>query len=477
MSLATLPGSVQDRHPEEAVRRVETAAPGSMRRVLVANRGEIAVRVIRACRELDLETVLVHSEADHDSLAVRLADRAVCIGPARSSQSYLNAEFIVSAALTQQADAIHPGYGFLSENAAFAALCEREGLTFIGPRAEVIAMMGDKVRARELAAEAGVPVTPGSTGSLADAGQAKAIAATLGYPVLLKAAAGGGGRGMRVVQRAEDLSEQFQDAAREAKAAFGDDALYVEKYLANIRHIEIQVLGDGETVLHLGERDCSIQRRNQKLLEESPSPVLDEDARRRMGEAAVRLCRHVGYTSAGTVEFMLDARSGQFYFMEMNTRIQVEHPVTEMVTGIDLVKAQLRIAQGIPLACKQEDIQLRGHAIECRINAEDFENGFAPCPGTVQRFHAPGGAGVRVDSQLFSGYTVPPYYDSLVAKVITWGQDRPEAIARMRGALSEMEISGIKTTIPFHLALLRNEAFLQGDVHTRFVESVMLEGR
>ncbi|OIQ87361.1 biotin carboxylase [mine drainage metagenome] len=456
-----------------------TPLPGAkpLRRVLVANRGEIALRIIRACRELGLETLQVYSEADADSLAVRLADRAVCIGPARSNQSYLNAEFIVSAALIHQADAVHPGYGFLSENAAFAGLCEMEGLGFIGPRADVIAMMGDKARARQLASEAGVPTTPGSSDKVSNAQEAAAVAQALGYPVLLKAAAGGGGRGMRVVHSAAELAGQFADASREAKASFGDDAIYLEKYLTNIRHIEIQVLADGATVLHLGERDCSIQRRNQKLLEESPSPVLDEEVRARMGEAAVRLCRHVGYTSAGTIEFILDQGSGEFYFMEMNTRVQVEHPVTEMVTGIDIVKAQIRIAQGLPLALRQEDIRLSGHAIECRINAEDFENGFAPHPGLVQHYHAPGGPGIRVDSHLYSGYRIPPYYDSLVAKVVAWGEGRTEAIARMKRALCEMEITGIKTTIPFHLKLLHHEAFLRGDVHTQFVENNLLQGK
>jgi acetyl-CoA carboxylase biotin carboxylase subunit len=338
-------------------------------------------------------------------------------------------------------------------------------------------MMGDKAMARQLATEAGVAITPGSSDKVAHVEEAAAMAQALGYPVLLKAVAGGGGRGMRVVQSAAELTSQFADASREAKAAFGNDAIYLEKYLTNIRHIEIQVLADGETVLHLGERDCSIQRRNQKLLEESPSPVLDEDVRARVGEAAVRLCRHVGYTSAGTIEFILDQGSGESYFIEMNTRIQVEHPVTEMVTGVDIVKTQLRIAQGMPLAIRQEDIRLRGHAIECRINAEDVENGFAPCPGLVQSFHAPGGPGIRVDSHLYNGYQVPPYYDSLVAKVIAWGQDRAEAIARMHRALCEMEVTGIKTTIPFHLKLLRHEAFLRGDVHTQFVENNLAEGR
>jgi len=454
-----------------------TGQPAGLRRVLVANRGEIALRIIRACRELGIETVLVHSEADAESLPARLADRAVCIGPARSTQSYLNAEFIVSAAQIHHADAIHPGYGFLSENADFARLCEMEGIVFVGPRGDVISQMGDKVRARQLAAAAGVPTTPGSSGKLRDAAEAAELAAGLGFPVLLKAAAGGGGRGMRVVREAGELADQFADAAREAKASFGDDAIYVEKYLSNIRHIEIQVLSDGETVLHLGERDCSIQRRNQKLLEETPSPVLDASIRARMCEAAVRLCRHVGYTSAGTIEFILDPQSGEFYFMEMNTRIQVEHPVTEMVSGVDLVKAQLEIAGGQRLSLRQEDIRCHGHAIECRINAEDSEHDFAPCPGEVRRYHAPGGPGIRIDSHLHAGYTVPPYYDSLLAKVVAWGRDRSEAIARMRRALNEMEIEGIKTTIPFHLALLQHQAFLAGEVHTRFVEQQLLGAR
>ncbi len=454
-----------------------TTGTGRLRRVLVANRGEIALRVLRACRELGLETVIVHSEADADSLPVRLADRAVCIGPARSNQSYLNAEFIVSAALIHHADAIHPGYGFLSENADFAQLCEMEKIVFVGPKADVISQMGDKVRARQLAAEAGVPTTPGSAGKLRDAAEAAQLAAQIGYPVLLKAAAGGGGRGMRVVREAGELADQFADAAREAKGAFGDDAIYVEKYLTNIRHIEIQVLSDGETVLHLGERDCSIQRRNQKLLEETPSPVLDAAVRARMCAAAVKLCRHVGYTSAGTIEFILDAASGEFYFMEMNTRIQVEHPVTEMVSGIDLVKAQLEIAGGTPLAIAQDEIRYHGHAIECRINAEDSERDFAPCPGAITRYHAPGGPGIRVDSHIHAGYTVPPYYDSLLAKVVSWGRNRAEAIARMRRALHEMEVGGIKTTIPFHLGLLQHEAFVAGDVHTRFVENELLGAR
>ncbi|HMA31587.1 MAG TPA: acetyl-CoA carboxylase biotin carboxylase subunit [Casimicrobiaceae bacterium] len=447
-----------------------------MRRLLVANRGEIAVRIVRACRELGIETVQVYSDADRDSLAVRLADRAVCIGPAHSRRSYLNGEFIVSAALTQGADAIHPGYGFLSENAEFAESCEAAGITFVGPPADAIRKMGDKAMARRMAEEAGVPVTPGSPGIVADAEAARAIATRLGFPVLIKAVAGGGGRGMRVVRRSGDVAAQFAEAAREAAAAFGDGSLYVEKYLEHVRHVEIQVLADGETVLHLGERDCSIQRRNQKLLEESPSPALDATARERIGDAAVRVCRHVGYRSAGTIECIVDAASGEFYFMEMNTRVQVEHPVTEMVTGVDIVKAQLRIAAGEPLALLQKDIRLQGHALECRINAEDPDRGFAPCPGRIGQLHLPGGPGIRVDSHVYGGYTIPPYYDSLVAKVIAWGRDREESIARMRRALGEIRIEGVATTIGFHERLLRDPRFVHGDVHTRFVEDVFIGG-
>jgi acetyl-CoA carboxylase biotin carboxylase subunit len=446
-----------------------------IRRVLVANRGEIAVRVQRACRELGLETVQIYSDADRDSLAVRLADRAVCVGPAHSRQSYLNAESVVSAALTQGADAIHPGYGFLSENAAFAELCEREGIAFVGPPAEAIRKMGDKATARRMAEEAGLPVTPGSPGILADAGEARAAAERLGYPVLLKATAGGGGRGMRVVREPAQLAAEFASASREAAAAFGDGALYVEKYLERVRHVEIQVLSDGETVLHLGERDCSIQRRNQKLLEESPSPALDDAARERIGEAAVRLCRHVGYRSAGTIECIVDAASGEFYFMEMNTRVQVEHPVTELVTGIDIVKEQLRIARGERLSVAQSDVRMHGHALECRINAEDPEAGFAPRPGEVRRLHLPGGPGIRVDSHLYEGYRIPPYYDSLMAKVIAWGRGRDESIARMRRALAEMRVEGVPNTIAFHERLLGDERFRRGEVHTRFVEDVFME--
>jgi len=445
-----------------------------IRRVLVANRGEIAVRVIRACQELGIETVQVYTEADANSLAVKMADHGVCIGHARSTESYLNAAFLVQAALMHKADAVHPGYGFLSERGAFAEMCEQNGLIFIGPNAKVIRNMGDKAMARKLAKEAGVPTTPGSDGNVADAEEAQGVADQIGYPVILKASAGGGGRGMRVVWNANELPDAFREATREAKGAFGDDSIYVEKYLTKIRHIEIQVLGDDTNVLHFGERDCSIQRRNQKLVEESPSPVLTDELRASLCEAALRLCKRVGYTSAGTIEFIFDEESKQFYFMEMNTRIQVEHPVTEMVTGFDLVKSQIRIASGEPLGIRQEEIRMNGHAIECRINAEDPENNFMPCPGLVSRFLVPGGPGVRVDSHLFSGYTVPPYYDSLLAKVICWGQTREEALARMQRALGELVIDGVKTTAGFHQRLLGHEQFQRGEFHTQYVQEVFL---
>ncbi len=452
-----------------------TNKPGQIRRVLIANRGEIAVRIQRACRELGIEVVQVYSEADRNSMAVQLADHAVCIGPARSADSYLRADYVVEAAKALRADAIHPGYGFLSENAAFARLCERERIIFIGPPSDVIATMGDKASARAMATAAGVPVTPGSSGTVASAKAALQVAAQLGYPVILKAVAGGGGRGMRIVEREQDLAAHLEAAVREAKAAFGDGAMYVEKYLTGIRHVEIQILSDGETVLHLGERDCSSQRRNQKLVEESPSPGLSPAMRSAMGEAAVRLCRHVGYRSAGTIECILDPANDLFYFMEMNTRVQVEHPVTECVTGIDIVKEQIRIAQGERLSLRQEDVRLHGHSIECRINAEDPERGFAPCPGTLGEVRLPGGPGVRVDSHVYAGYVVPPNYDSLIAKLITWGRDREEALARMQRALSELRVEGVKTTASFLASLLASDTFRRGAVHTRFVEHFIQE--
>ncbi len=450
-------------------------APRPLQRVLVANRGEIAVRIHRACHELGLPTVQVYSEADRDSMAVQMADRAVCIGPPRSSDSYLRGDLIVQAALALGADAVHPGYGFLSENAGFARLCDAHGLTFIGPPADAIAMMGDKARAREMAREAGMPVTPGSSGTLANAEAARAVAAELGYPVILKAVAGGGGRGMRVVQAEADLAGHFDAAVHEARAAFGDGAVYVEKFLTGIRHVEIQILSDGDTVLHLGERDCSSQRRNQKLVEESPCPALLPALRQAMGDAAVQLARHVGYRSAGTVECIVDPASNAFFFMEMNTRIQVEHPVTECVTGIDIVKEQIRIAGGAMLSLRQADVQMQGHAIECRINAEDPQRGFAPSPGRITALHFPGGPGIRVDSHLRAGMQVVPYYDSLIAKIIAWGRDRDEALARMRRALAELQVDGVATTAGFIARLIDSDAFRRGAVHTRFVEAFMLE--
>ncbi|HWZ73552.1 MAG TPA: acetyl-CoA carboxylase biotin carboxylase subunit [Casimicrobiaceae bacterium] len=450
------------------------APPRRLPRILVANRGEIAVRIIRAARELGLEAIQAYSEADRDSLAVHLADESICIGPAPSSQSYLKGDLMIAAARAAKADAIHPGYGFLSENAAFARACEEANIAFIGPPARAIALMGDKAIARRMAATAGVPIIPGSPGIVPDARTARESAALIGYPVLLKAAAGGGGRGMRVARNPDELPDRFTDAAREAQAAFGNGGIYVEKFLERVRHVEIQVLSDGQTVLHLGERDCSIQRRNQKLVEESPSPGLDEAMRARMGDAAVRICHEIDYRSAGTIEFILDAASDAFYFMEMNTRVQVEHPVSEVVTGVDIVKAQIRLAQGEPLPVTQEKVRLTGHAIECRINAEDPACDFAPSPGQVRGLRLPGGPGIRIDSHLFEGYRIPPYYDSLIAKVIAWGQDREEAIARMRRALSETRIEGVQTTIPFHTRLLEDARFRAGDVHTRFVEDKLM---
>lgn len=446
-----------------------------IKRVLIANRGEIAVRVIRACKELGLETVQVYSQADRDTLAVKLADHSVCIGAPKSTASYLNIPFIISAAKMYGADAIHPGYGFLSENAEFARLCAENEIIFVGPSDKVISLMGDKATARKMAMEAGVPCTPGSEGVLDDVSAARRKADELGYPVILKASAGGGGRGMRIVRNEAEFDRQFQEAVREAKACFNDGSVYLERYLTRIRHIEIQVLSDGRQTLHLGERDCSVQRRNQKLLEESPSPVLDPSIRSAMGEAAVRLCNHVGYTNAGTIEFIFDESTRQFYFMEMNTRIQVEHPVSEEITGIDIVKEQLRIADGQPLCIDQSGVTFTGHAIECRINAEDPDRDFSPNPGLVTRYLAPGGPGIRVDSHLYDGYQVPPYYDSLLAKIVTWGATREEAIARMLRALGELKVDGLKTTAPFHERLLAHDAFRNGQIHTTFVEQLLRE--
>ncbi len=439
-------------------------------KVLIANRGEIALRVIRACRELGVRTVAVYSEADRESLHVRFADDDVCIGPAPSRHSYLRIPSLIAAAEITGADAIHPGYGFLAENAEFADTCGASNIVFIGPTGDQIRQMGDKASARRLAKEAGVPTVPGSAGVLADVDEAIAIAEEIGFPVIIKATAGGGGKGMRIAHQAEQFAQLFSLAQNEALSAFGNGEVYVEKYLERPRHVEIQVIGDTfGRVVHLGERDCSIQRRHQKLIEESPSPALDAALRARMGEAAVRLAAAVGYVGAGTIEFLLD-RDGSFYFMEMNTRIQVEHPVTEMVTGFDLVKEQIRVAAGEPLSLPGEFAGLRGHAIECRVNAEDPYRNFQPNPGLITAYHPPGGPGVRVDTHIYAGYTVPPHYDSLVAKVIVHGRDRAEALARMGQALDSFILEGVKTTAPFLARVLRHPAFVAGDVDTRFLE-------
>jgi acetyl-CoA carboxylase biotin carboxylase subunit len=440
------------------------------KKVLIANRGEIALRVIRACRELGLQTVAVYSEADRESLHVRFADDDVCIGPAPGRLSYLRIPSIIAAAEITGADAIHPGYGFLAENAEFADTCRASNITFIGPTGEQIRQMGDKATARRLAQEAGVPTVPGSPGTIEDPDEALAFAESLGFPVIIKATAGGGGKGMRIALDAEQFVQSFGLAQNEALAAFGDGSVYVEKYLQQPRHVEIQVMGDCfSRVVHLGERDCSVQRRHQKLIEESPSPALDGDLRERMGEAAVALSSNIGYIGAGTLEFLLDT-DGSFYFMEMNTRIQVEHPVTEMVTSFDLVKEQIRVAGGERISFQGDGRRLRGHAIECRINAEDPYRGFQPSPGQITAYHPPGGPGVRVDTHVYAGYTVPPYYDSLLAKVIVHGNDREEALTRMGQALDSFILEGITTTIPFLARVIRHPDFVAGKVDTRFLE-------
>jgi acetyl-CoA carboxylase, biotin carboxylase subunit len=440
-----------------------------MQKVLVANRGEIALRAIRACRELGLPSVAVFSTADQDALHVRRADEAVCIGPPHARESYLNVTALLQAARQTGADAVYPGYGFLAENAAFAAACRDEGFVFVGPSPEAIGAMGDKAEARRMAARAGVPTIPGTEGKTT-LEEALEVASAIGYPVMVKAAAGGGGRGIRTARDESELDDLLAQAAMEARAAFGDDALYLEKLLVGARHVEVQVLADSHgNVLHLFERECSLQRRRQKLLEESPSPALDAATRAEMTGAAVRLARAAGYENAGTVEFLLD-RDGAFYFIEMNTRIQVEHPVTELVTGVDLVKEQLRIAAGEPASVAQDELELDGAAIEVRINAEDPARMFLPSPGEITALELPGGPGVRVDSAAYAGYNVPPFYDSLIAKLICWGRDRDEALARTRRALEEYRIEGIHTTIPFHLELLADEAVQAGDYNVEFLE-------
>lgn len=444
--------------------------------VLIANRGEIALRIIRACKELGIRSVLAYSEADEDSLPVKLADDVVCIGPAQSRLSYQNQRAIISAAKSFKVDAIHPGYGFLAENPDFAELCETENINFIGPASEIIRKMGDKIEARKIAMEAGVATIPGSDGEVSDIGTAMRIADKVGFPLLIKASAGGGGRGMRVVKERATLEKDLTEIMAEAEAAFGNPAVYIERYLTDIRHIEVQIISDGVTTLHTGERDCTAQRRNQKLVEEAPSPVLTDAIRENMFDAAIRLCEAVKYRNAGTVEFVYDNISKEFYFIEMNTRIQVEHPVSEMITGIDLIKQQLLIASGIPLSLTQSDVQISGHSIECRINAEDPKMNFMPSPGKVEHFRAPGGFGVRMDTHIETGYVIPPYYDSMVGKLIVWGKDREEAIARMLRALVETEVDGIKTTAPLHHFLLSHPSFQSGHFNTAFVSKVLDAG-
>lgn len=440
------------------------------KKILIANRGEIAVRIIRAAKEMGIATVAVYSEADKDSLHVKIADEAYCIGPATPSQSYLNIPSIISVAEVAGVEAIHPGYGFLAENSKFAEICAANGIVFIGPPIEAMEKMGDKATARKTVSKAGVPVVPGSEGTISDEKEARKAADKIGYPVAIKATAGGGGRGLRVAGDKDEFVHLMRTARAEAEAAFGNPEVYFEKYIEEPRHIEVQILADkhGNTI-YLGERDCSIQRRHQKLVEESLSPAVDEKTRRRLGEAAVRVARSVNYHSAGTIEFLFD-RHGKFYFMEMNTRIQVEHPVTEMITSVDIIKEQIAIAAGEKLHLKQGEVRYHGHAIECRINAEDHERNFLPSPGEIKAYHAPGGPGIRIDSHAYSGYVIQPHYDSLIAKLIAWGMTRAESIQRMERALDEYVIDGVATTIPFHLKVLRNEAFRRGEVTTRFIE-------
>jgi acetyl-CoA carboxylase biotin carboxylase subunit len=438
------------------------------KKVLIANRGEIALRIHRACKEMGISTVAVHSTADSYAMHVRLADESVCIGPPPAADSYLNIPAILSAATVTDADAIHPGYGFLSENANFARIVEEHGFAFIGPSSDLIATMGDKVAAKDAMRAAGVPVVPGSDGAVESEADAVAIAGEIGYPVIVKAAAGGGGRGMKVVERAEDVASAFSMARAEAKAAFGNDAVYIEKYLSKPRHVEVQVIGDGQgNAVHLFERDCSLQRKHQKVLEEAPCPVLDDATRQRIGAVCADAAARLGYASAGTFEFLYE--NGEFFFIEMNTRVQVEHPITEMICDIDIVAEMIRIAAGEPLSIRQGDIRIEGHAIECRINAEDPVS-FAPSPGLVSEFHAPGGLGVRVDSALYAGYRIPPYYDSLVAKLIVHGRTRGEALMRLRRALDEMAVSGISTTIPLHQRLATDPSFVAGEYDIHWLE-------
>lgn len=443
------------------------------KKILIANRGEIAVRIIRACREMGIETVAVYSQADKDALHAEMADYAVCIGPAKARDSYLNMQNIISATVLSGAEAIHPGFGFLSENSEFAEMCRECNITFIGPDSESIEKMGNKSRAREIMMEAGVPVVPGSSGSVENIETGLELAEKIGYPVMIKASAGGGGRGIRIVKNSNEFAKAFETAKSEAKGAFGDDTMYVEKFVENPRHIEFQILADsyGNTV-YLGERDCSIQRRNQKVLEEAPSPVMTGELRKQMGDIAVKAAKAVNYKNAGTIEFLVD-KYGSYYFMEMNTRIQVEHPITEMITGVDLIKEQIKIAAGEKLSIKQEDIRIEGHAIECRINAENPDLGFRPSPGRIERMHIPGGLGVRLDSAAYQGYVIPPTYDSMIGKLIVHGKTREEAINRMKRALGEFVIEGVDTNIDFQFRILSNEVFASGEFDTGFIPKVL----
>lgn len=446
-----------------------------IKKVLIANRGEIAVRIIRACREMGIETVAVYSEADREALHTQLADEAICIGPAPSSQSYLSMENIISATIVSGADAIHPGFGFLSENSRFAELCEQCNITFIGPPSQVIASLGNKQAAKNTMAAAGVPVIPGSKKAVYSVEEGMAEAEEIGYPVIIKAALGGGGKGMRTADCAAEFAESFRTAQKEAQMAFGDNTMYIEHFVRNPRHIEFQILADKKgNVVHLGERDCSVQRNHQKMIEESPCEAISDKLRKKMGEAAVKAAKACGYVNAGTIEFLLE-RDGSFYFMEMNTRIQVEHPVTEWVTGVDLVKEQIRIASGLPLSFKQKDIHITGHAIECRINAENPSKGFRPSPGTITDMYFPGGKGIRIDSAVYSGYTVQPYYDSMIAKLIVWAKNREEAIRKMQTALGEIIIEGIDTNVDYQYEILNNPDFLKGNTDVGFIER--MEGR
>lgn len=448
-----------------------------IKKILIANRGEIAVRIIRACRELGIHCVAVYSTADRSALHAQIADEAVCIGPASVAESYLNMNAIISACMITGCDAVHPGFGFLSENAEFAALCRENNIKFIGPSPESIAMLGDKARAKETMKNSGVPVIPGSEGAVKTLDEAKAAAAEIGYPVLVKASAGGGGRGIRMVVSESELEKELTIAQQEAKNFFGDDAVYIEKFISRPRHIEVQIMADesGNTV-YLGERDCSMQRRNQKVLEETPSPVMTEELRRKMGEAAVKAAKACNYFNAGTIEFLVDENKN-FYFMEMNTRIQVEHPITEFVTGIDLVKTQIKVASGEKLDFSQNDIKISGHSIECRINAENPHLNFRPSPGTIDALHIPGGPGIRVDSAVYQGYTIPPYYDSMIAKLIVYAPTRAEAIMKMKWALAEFIVDGVDTNIDFQLELIKNPDFEKGDYDNGFLNELIKQGR